>query len=151
MTNEPTLFPTDPPPPPDHECPMCGGTGRVDDETFRRLIEDRPGAVGRKHPSTSREAAYEPNNVVRFGTERYKALTALRDLGPSNARRVAKAYGGIPNQTATRLGELRIDGFAARCRDDDGGYLVEETTTGNEGIVHTITAAGLAALRAVKR
>ena len=129
---------------------MCEGTGRVDDDTFRRLIEDRPGAVGRGHPSTSRSAAYTPSNVVRFGTQRHQCLAALRDRGPSTAARVALAVNLSRNQTATRLGELREDGLVAYCRDDDGTYLTEQTSPNDEGIVQTITPAGLLALRAVR-
>lgn len=130
---------------------MCGGTGRITDDEYRHLIEDRPGAVGRIHPNTSRAAAYTPSNVLRFGTQRYLCLKALRDIGPSTAARVSVVVGLSRNQTATRLGELREDGFVALCRDEHDRYVTDQTGPSDEGIVQTITNAGAAALRAVKR
>lgn len=154
--DQPPLFGDPPPPkPPDHDCPMCAGTGRITDTELRRLIEDRPGAVSNAHPSTSRTSAYTPSNVLRFGTQRFRCLTALREAGPSTAAKVAVLVGLSRNQTATRLGELRMDGFVAYCRDEHGGYVTEPTSQqvsrADEGIVQTITSAGAAALRAVRR
>jgi len=123
-------------------CPTCQGSGLVTAEELRRRIEDRPGQVGRKHPETSRRAAKDP----RFGTQKYRCLEVL-SRGARNAADVARAVGVSPNQTATRLGELREDGFVTYSRDEEGTILEGPTGRGeHSGRVQEITDLGRTAL-----
>jgi hypothetical protein len=51
-----------------------------------------------------------------------------------------------PNQACTRLGELRDTGLVELQREFPGGPVVEaETTPGNTGQIHRLTARGVTA------
>lgn len=129
-----------------HECPTCNGSGVMFDADYRRMIEDRPGAVGANHPETSQRAARRPSNVVRFGTQRWRVLEALA-AGPMTAAELAARVGLSRNQTATRLGECRDANLVAYLRDDKGEFVLRPTGPRDLGIVQEITLTGLAALR----
>ena len=119
---------------------------------------DKPGVVSNEHPSTSHVAAA----TVRAGSQRAQVLTALW-IKPATAytlwmdRLVLNMAGHVvsPNQIATRLKELRDHGYVDYLRTFDGGPYVEEpTTTGNTGLVQTLTGYGrrqVAALKASTR
>lgn len=70
---------------------------------------DGPGKVQRDHPDTSRTAAGLPG----FGSERWKVLDGLaRHKHGATGRALAADLGlRSPNQTLTRLGELREAGL----------------------------------------
>lgn len=137
-----------PPPSPPEPCPTCDGTGTVTRQQLLDLLADRAGAVGNVHPATSRRAAYRATNVVRFGSQRWKVLAALRDLGPMTAAEVAPHLDRSRNQTATRLLELHDGGLVAYVRDDRNERVTRPTSQHDEGLVHVITPLGVAALRA---
>jgi predicted ArsR family transcriptional regulator len=71
-----------------------------------------------------------------------KVLVALSYRGPMTARQIAELLDRSPNQTATRLGELHEDGFVTYALDRFGNIATRETTNGNTGRVHKITALG---------
>jgi hypothetical protein len=129
---------------PMHDCPMCSGSGKIDDDHHRRMIEDRPGVASHRSPATSKKAA---SRTIGFGTERYIALNTLDRHGPNNASEVTE-HGRMKskNQTATRLGELRTIGYVEYVRDSAGDKVEAPTSTGDTGFVQRITSAGRSAL-----
>ena len=90
---------------------MTGGQPSFwSDYTEDQITDDATGGpVGRDHPDTSKRAATK----VRSGSQRYKVLQSLYDLGDQTAfelaQRVTHDDGRAiaANQIATRLGELR--------------------------------------------
>lgn len=90
------------------------------------------GKVGRDHPDTSRRAATPP----RFGSQRWKVLEALVELGPKTSAELAPTIERSRNQTATRVLELRELGFVA-----DTGHK-RSTGPADEGTVWAATATG---------
>lgn len=116
--------------------------GMISTEKYRQMMEDRPGQVGAKDPSTSRRSA---QSHPRYGTQRWKVLRAL-ERGPHTAHEIAEALGKSPNLIATRLGELREGGFVAYHRNEQGMRVERETTPGNTGLVQEITPLGRAVL-----
>jgi len=104
---------------------------------------DAEGMVGRRHPSTSKEAAARP----KFKTQRYRVLSTLMVLGPSTCAEVADRLPPLTrNQCATRLKELRGGGYVAYFFNEDGE--IEERPTGprTHGQVQVITPIGKAIL-----
>lgn len=104
-------------------------------------ILNRPGITGNAHPETSRKAGTTP----RKGSQRLAVLNALFLNGPMTAFKIAKIIERSPNQTAARLLELHEDGFVRHVHDDNGETVTAETTLGNTGRVHRITALGTSA------
>ena len=129
-------------------CPTCSGSGRLGPAEYRRLVADRPGAVGKTHPETSKKAARTPSNVVRFGTQRHLVLCLLGSSGPMTAAEVALQADLSRNQTATRLGECRDAGLVRYVRDANGNFITRPTGPTDEGRLQEITPAGIAAIRA---
>lgn len=128
------------------ECPTCSGSGRIDPAALAALLE-RPGQVRADSPGTSRTAGSTP----RKGSQRHQVLRVLFDAGPLTAYAVSRRLDRSPNQTATRLGELHDDLFVRYFRDEETGRILEaETTPGNTGMVHQITALGVAVLGQVE-
>jgi hypothetical protein len=123
----------------DQQCPTCNGSGKAPSDLLDRL--DRPGITGNAHPETSRKAGTTP----RKGSQRLTVLEVLLRIGPMTARRMAHIIGYSPNQTATRLLELHQDEFVRYVYDDEGEPVTAETTLGNTGRVHKITALGKSA------
>jgi hypothetical protein len=125
-----------------HGCPLCGGTGVVTLEDYARQLENRPGAVGTNHPNTSKRAAKNPTNIIRFGTQRHRVLIALRDHGPQTCATIAERLNLSRNQTATRLGECRAAGLVEWHRNEAGEIITEPTGPNDAGRVQNITQAG---------
>lgn len=123
------------------QCPTCCGSGQV---LEAEALAHMSGMVGKDHPETSKKAAKSPSNVLRFGTQRHRALQVL-DTGSLTAAEVAARIGVSRNQTATRLLELHRAGLV-RYLLADGQRVTRPTGPSDEGLVHEITAAGRAAL-----
>lgn len=85
------------------------------------------GKVGADHPNTSRVAASGDKRP-----QRVRLLQVLAAAGPSGLTcyEAAAKLGLTPNQTATRMMELREAGDAVRTRAE------RATTPGNHGLVH---------------
>lgn len=85
------------------------------------------GKVGANHPNTSRVAAQGDKRP-----QRVRLLQVLAAAGPSGLTcyEAAAKLGLTPNQTATRMMELREAGDAVRTRAE------RQTTPGNHGHVH---------------
>ncbi len=102
-------------------------------------IEDiGDGKVGHNHPTTSKRAA---TKTMRRGTERHECLAAFMEAGSNGltALEAKRAYDGrSPNQTATRILELREVGYLMDTGEE------RTTTRGNTGKVWRITPAGIA-------
>lgn len=67
---------------------------------------DGPGAFHHDDPATSRAAATNPANVVRFGTDRHNLLLAFSlhsDLTPDEAGELAHVTGYNPRRRASDL------------------------------------------------
>lgn len=131
LTNGPSRVP----------CPTCCGSGIV---RAGEALAYMPGMVSDSHPETSKKAARAPSNVVRFGTQRHRALEALRE-GPMTAAQVADKIKVSRNQTATRLLELHRGGLVKYLLVD-GKRLTRSTGQNDEGLVHELTLAGHFAL-----
>jgi hypothetical protein len=129
----------------DAPCPTCGGTGRISHEQLRRMIEDKPGAVGKEHPPTAQRAARRKTNIEHFGTQRYRALYWLAGHTDATAAETAPYVKVSRNQCATRLGELREDGLVEWVRDERGDIITRPTGPRDDGQVQRITALGLTA------
>lgn len=104
------------------------------------------GKVGSAHPETSQRAAVR----VKSGSQKAQAILELyfyedgltayelsAHIFTSDGRTIS------PNQTATRLGELREQGLAMYLFDEAGKPVERETTPGNTGLVHVLTQDGL--------
>jgi hypothetical protein len=100
------------------------------------------GKVGRRHPGTSRDAAKMPGKR----SQAVRLLRLLASHGAMNAGQAASRLGKSPNQTATRMLELREAGLAARLLDADGNVVQAGTPMGGRGEVHTVIDAGFAYL-----
>ena len=111
------------------------------------------GKVGHDHPLTSHRAATQ----VQSGSQKAQVLLALRhNPGGLTGYELAdwvfnKAGRSIsPNQTCTRLLELREVGMVDYKRKFPGGPIVERVTTpGNTGQVHMLTERGTHAVAAL--
>jgi hypothetical protein len=110
------------------------------------LFDGRPGKASGRAPQTSWRAARNPKNRMNFGTQRWEVAAVLLDCGPSTCAEVAVHVGLSRNQTATRLMELREDGFVAYLYDDAGVRVTRPTGPRDEGLVQTITMSGVHAL-----
>ena len=104
--------------------------------------------VGRNHPETSKLAAVK----VKSGSQKAQILELLRICYPSGDTGYAlseEVFNGAgrsisPNQTCTRLQELREEGLVERVPDVITGEPVEATTTpGNTGQLHRLTMKGM--------
>tara|TARA_R110002020_G_scaffold155677_3_gene336892 strand:- start:1659 stop:2063 length:405 start_codon:yes stop_codon:yes gene_type:complete len=105
------------------------------------------GKVGRSHPETSRKAAKQ----VKSGTQKAQLILSL-DVDYLHGGKTAYELSASiftsdgrtisPNQTATRLGELREQGLVSYAFDQIGRPVERETTPGNTGIVHVLTLGG---------
>ena len=104
------------------------------------------GRVGNNHPETSQRASMR----VKSGSQKAQAIMALEESGADGltAYELSKlVFNGAgdnlsPNQTATRLGELREQGLAMYRFDQIGRPVERETTPGNTGLVHVLTRFG---------
>lgn len=104
--------------------------------------EQRGGKVGRNHPSTSRVAAAttkvgKQKGLVLMWLWEHRLSTAFEILIYNDAGREVSA-----NQVATRLGELHEDGLVEYALDGAGLPAERQTTPGNTGLVHQLTASG---------
>ena len=114
------------------------------------LWDQTGGKVGNDHPLTSHTAAAK----VKSGSQKGQILHALYLIWPDggytgydlSTRGLVLNGAGLPispNQTCTRLLELREAGLVEFKREFPGGPIVEASTTpGNTGQVHSLTAAG---------
>jgi hypothetical protein len=114
------------------------------------LWDQTGGKVGDDHPLTSHKAAA----TVRSGSQKAQILRALWAVWPDrgytgydlSARGLVLNGAGqpiSPNQTCTRLLELREAGLVEFKREFPGGPIVEAVTTpGNTGQVHCLTSHG---------
>ena len=104
------------------------------------------GKVGHAHPDTSHRASMR----VKSGTQKAQAirLLAFHDPEGLTAYELSKLIFNnagdslSPNQTATRLGELREQGLAMYLFDQVGKPVERQTTPGNTGLVHILTTYG---------
>ena len=104
------------------------------------------GKVGNTHPETSQRASLR----VKSGSQKAQAIRnlAFHDPDGLTAYELSKLMfnnaGDLisPNQTATRLGELREQGLVMYSFDDVGRPEERETTPGNTGLVHVLTTYG---------
>jgi hypothetical protein len=115
------------------------------------MWDDTGGPVSDDHPLTSHRAAA----TVRSGSQKAQILLALYAVWPDSGRTgydlsarglVVNGAGTpiSPNQACTRLGELRDTGLVELKRVFPGGPVIEaETTPGNTGQVHMLTARGV--------
>lgn len=97
-----------------------------------RVVEDRPGKVGRKHPATAKKAAL--NVAPRTGTQRWKILNFVQNMG---------AYGATDDEMIVGLGMLHQSVGPRRLELVEGGFLVDsgatrKTRTGQDAIVWII-------------
>jgi len=109
------------------------------------------GLVSNDHPSTSHRAAM----TVKSGSQKAQILIALHSVWPdggftgyelSTRGFVLNEAGDpiSPNQTCTRLLELRDSGLVEFKRQFPGGPIIEAPTTpGNTGLVHRLTQQGI--------
>jgi len=114
------------------------------------LWDQTGGKVGDDHPLTSHKAAAR----VKSGSQKAQILLALHAVWPdggytgydlSTRGLVLNGSGRpiSPNQTCTRLLELREVGMVEFKREFPGGPIVEAVTTpGNTGQVHWLTDYG---------
>jgi len=111
---------------------------------------DVGGKVGKNHPETSRTAAF----TVKSGSQKAQIALALRNAYPEGMTGYELSnfiFNGAgrtisPNQTCTRLLELRESGHVEFMREFDRGPVVEkETTPGNTGQVNRLTGLGIRA------
>ena len=114
------------------------------------LWDQTGGKVGDDHPLTSHKAA----TTVKSGSQKAQILLALHAVWPdggytgydlSTRSLVLNGSGRpiSPNQTCTRLLELREAGLVEFKREFPGGPIVEAVTTpGNTGQVHCLTTHG---------
>lgn len=117
------------------------------------LWDQTGGKVGNDHPDTSQRAAAK----VKSGSQKGQILNALYGVWPDggytgydlSTRGLVLNGAGLPispNQTCTRLLELREAGLVEFKRTFPGGPIVEAVTTpGNTGQVHCLTALGFRA------
>jgi hypothetical protein len=118
-----------------------------DPEKPRRELPrpDRPvdGKVGKDHPDTSKQAA----RFVRYavGTQKAQLLDYVRDGGPDGVTcaEVAGLIGISRNQCATRMGELRDDGWVEPKLGLQGEPVTRVATITSKGetrgVVHVLT------------
>lgn len=133
--DQPSLLDQPPEPEPANPCPHCG-----------RPMGDLVGTTGVPGRRATSQAAAQ----ICRDTDLWEVLTALARLGPSTADRVARAVDKTPNQTATRLLELRGGGYARYATDAHGRQLHGTTSTGSRAMLQTITPAGEHALRVLR-
>ena len=104
------------------------------------------GKVGTNHPEPSQRASMN----VKSGSQKAQAIHALSEKGVEGMTAFDLStviFNGAgreisPNQSATRLGELREQGLAVYLFDQVGRPVERETTPGNTGIVHVLTRFG---------
>jgi len=108
--------------------------------------EEEGGKVGRDHPETSKLAAKQ----VKSGSQKAQILVLLNSCSWATGYTLSEGvFNGAgrsisPNQTCTRLQELREDGLVERIVDSVTGKPMERTTTpGNTGHLHRLTSRGL--------
>jgi len=114
------------------------------------LWDQTGGKVGDDHPLTSHKAAA----TVKSGSQKAQILCALYAVWPDrgytgydlSTRGLVLNAASLPispNQTCTRLLELRETGLVEFKREFPGGPIVEAVTTpGNTGQVHCLTSRG---------
>lgn len=98
-----------------------------------------PGGFHTADPATSRSAATDPTNMVRWGTQRHKLLSAY----------VAAPDGLLPDRAGERAG---VGGYSPRRRSSEleAAGLIEPSGEVIDGKrVMRATEAGVAALRSV--
>ena len=115
--------------------------------------------MGDTAPPTSHRAA----STVKSGSQKAQILLALYPLWPEGgctgyelSKRGLVLNGAgepiSPNQVCTRLSELRDCGLGELKREFPSGPVVEaETTPGNSGQVHVLTARGVTATACLPR
>lgn len=98
--------------------------------------DPKPGKAGRDHPPTSKQSAQR--GAPGFATQRgiVLAYVATRSRG-ATAAEVADAHGWSRNQIATRLLELREQGWLQHAIED-GEPVVRSTGGGHSGLVHVL-------------
>ena len=104
------------------------------------------GKVGRLHPETSQLAAKQ----VKSGSQKAQILVLLNSCSWATGYTLSEGvFNGAgrsisPNQTCTRLQELREEGLVERIPDVITGEPLEEATTpGNTGQLHRLTVKGM--------
>ena len=112
------------------------------------IWDDVGGKVGVAHPDTSQKAS----KTVKSGSQKAQIMLALSRCYPDGMTGYELSdfvFNGAgksisPNQTCTRLLELRESGFVEFMRDYEGGPILEKATTpGNTGQLHRLTDSGV--------
>ena len=98
-----------------------------------------PGLSHRDDPITSHEAGHKPDNVVRWGSQRYLLLEQFRTADLTDEEAGRRAGIGDYNERR-RCSDLRRMGLIAPTA------ATRPTRTGSEAMVCTITDAGSRAL-----
>lgn len=98
--------------------------------------------TGHDHPDTSRRAAEMA--APRAGSQRALLLDLALEVGEvgMTAYEAAVTIDRSPNQTATRLQELRDQGWLEYATDEAGNRLERATTPGSSGLVQRLSAGG---------
>ena len=112
--------------------------------------ETIPLPSGAGHPDTSRKAAElaAPRaGSQRAGSQRALLLDMAQELGEigMTAYQAAVTIDRSPNQTATRMQELREQGWLEYKLDEHGNRMERPTTPGPTGLIQVMTAAGMEA------
>jgi hypothetical protein len=103
--------------------------------------EPRPGAFHKDDPETSKAAATDPANMVRWGTQRYKILLVFMGRSAGLTPDAVGAITGIGDYNhRRRCSELQRDGYLSPTGEVRDGCRVLK-----------ITPAGERALRAVRK
>lgn len=105
------------------------------------LFGPQPGGVHRDDPETSRTAATNPANMLRWGTQRYNLLLVFQ----------GRTDGLTPDVAGQRAG---VFGYSQRrrCSELENDGLLEPTGEVEDGCrLLRITDAGTRALRGVRR
>lgn len=96
------------------------------------------GKVGRDHPHTSRQSAHL--GIVGFATERARVLLAIAASGSEGrtAAEVTAIVGGVRNQIAARMLELREGGWIVYQTSPNGERVVRATDGGHRALVQVL-------------
>lgn len=111
----------------------------VEPVALRPPEQTRPAPVGRGMPETSRRAA--ALIAPRAGSHRARLVGRLAEIGEANTYRLALDLGLMPPRAASRMKELRDDGWIEVVRNDDGTPRTAPTAA-SEGEVYRLTDLG---------